>query len=86
MKWEWFEWANADDNLTIDLAYDAYSYTGILRHGALYNSLSGGTVYGEIQPTAPGYVFDNYGEAYSGKLRDGIMATFIKTLEWELQN
>lgn len=64
-KFNRFEKANSKSGLVIGLSYTGLNFTGIVRHGALYNSLSGKTVYGDIQPTRPEYVFDGYGDTYS---------------------
>ncbi|EKD25337.1 MAG: hypothetical protein ACD_80C00084G0023 [uncultured bacterium (gcode 4)] len=69
-----------------NLSYTWYDFTWIVRFGALYNSLSGNTVYGNILPKSPKYVFDGYWEAYSGALKYGILPKFLKTLDWELKN
>jgi hypothetical protein len=42
------------------VSYTGASYTDLLRFAALYNGLSGSTVYGEIAPAAPKYFFEGY--------------------------
>lgn len=84
-KFDRFEKANAKSGLTIDLSYTGFTLTGIVRHGALYNSLSGKTVYGDIQPMRPWYVFDGYGEAFSGAKRYGTLPKFVQSLQRETQ-
>ena len=78
---------NAAENLSIDLSYTGASYTDLLRFAALYNGLSGGTVYGEITPTAPKYFFEGYeNDIRTGEhKKDGIFAKYLKVLEWELK-
>ncbi|MBP7062328.1 hypothetical protein KA037_02240 [Patescibacteria group bacterium] len=85
-KFNRFEKANSKSGLIIGLSYTGLNFTGIVRHGALYNSLSGKTVYGEIQPARPNYVFDGYGEAYSGSKRYGLMPKTLILLDRELKN
>lgn len=84
-----YESANKADQNTgykINLSYTGFDLTGVVRFGALYNSLSGNTVYGNILPKRPGYVRDGYGEEYSGSIRYGVFPKMIKALERELEN
>ena len=83
-KFNRFEKANSKSGLQIDLTYTGLTFTGIVRHGALYNSLSGKTVYGDIQPARPNYVFDGYTQAYSGSKRYGLLPKTILVLQREL--
>lgn len=85
-KFNRFEKANSKSGLVIDLSYTGLSFTGIVRHGALYNSLSGKTVYGDIQPARPNYVFDGYTDAYSGSKRYGLLPKTLILLQRELSN
>lgn len=85
-KFNRFEKANSKSGLVIGLSYTGLNFTGIVRHGALYNSLSGKTVYGDIQPARPNYVFDGYGEAYSGSKRYGLLPKTLILLQRELAN
>lgn len=75
---------DSGEPITID--YTTISYDDIIKHGALYNSLSWGTIYGDIAPTNPWYVFDNYTDAYSGSTRDGLLPVVIKTMQRWLEN
>ncbi len=82
-----YEKANARSGLTIDLSYTSLNFTGVVRHWALYNSLSWNTVYWDIKPKRPEYVFDNY--TYGSGIdasRNGVMTQFLRALEWELEN
>lgn len=85
-KFNRFEKSNSKSGLVIGLTYTGLNFTGIVRHGALYNSLSGKTVYGDIQPARPNYVFDGYTDAYSGSKRYGLMPKTIMLLQRELSN
>lgn len=78
--------AEEDTGYKINLSYTGFDLTWIVRFGALYNSLSGNTVYGNILPKRPGYVWDGYGEEYSWAIRYGILPKMIKSLERELEN
>ncbi|MCX6822728.1 MAG: hypothetical protein NTX91_01870 [candidate division SR1 bacterium] len=70
--------------LGISLTYTGINWTGLINHSALYN---GGIISGNIvQPIAPKYVYDGYGDAYSGATRYGVVPKFLKTLQWELGN
>jgi hypothetical protein len=71
---------------TITLDYTTISYDDIVKHGALYNSLSGGTIYGDIAPANPYYVFNNFSEDYAEGNRDGLLTVAIKTMQWWLEN
>lgn len=76
---------NAKDNLSIDLSYDQRDYTALYRFAALYNGLSGATVYGEIAPAAPKYFFENYAGEFEEGVRNGLFPQFLKVIEWEIQ-
>jgi hypothetical protein len=66
-KIDWYNERNQESGLSINLSYTGASYTDLLRFAALYNGLSGFTVYGEISPAAPKYFF----EGYSNTIRTG---------------
>jgi hypothetical protein len=58
--------------------------TGLVSHAALYN---GGYISGNVAlPYAPKYVWDGYGDAYSGATKYGIVPKFLKAVEWEVNN
>ena len=83
-KYDRYEGANNANGHIVELSYTGITFTGIVRHGALYNGLSGYTAYGDAQPLNPHYVWDNYGEEYSGALRFGLFPQTLKIMEWEL--
>lgn len=83
-KWDWYERANSMSGHTVDLDYETVTFTGVLRHTALYNGLSGGTVYGEVEPGRPQYFWANYGDEYTGFARNGMWATTLKVMQWEI--
>lgn len=71
-------------NLSWNLTYNNFDYTGIVNFAALYN---GGTRSGwVVTPNNPNYVFDGYGEAYSWAKRFGVLPQALKMLERELDN
>ena len=37
-----------------------------------------------VQPNSPKYVFDGYGESYSGSKKYWVFPMFLKMLEWEI--
>ena len=64
--------------------YTGFDMTGLVNYAALYNW---GTISGNIViPNNPNYVYDGYGEEYSGATKYGIIPKFIKALDWELKN
>ncbi|GHW02628.1 hypothetical protein AGMMS50249_4140 [candidate division SR1 bacterium] len=79
--------ANSADGLAISLAYTGASLVDLLRFSALYNGLSGSTVYGDIQPAQPKYFREGYSNSiWTGEVKkDGILSTYIKALQWELK-
>jgi len=83
-KYERYATSNLASGHRVDLHYTGLTLSGIVRHGALYNGLSGYTVYGDISPLNPRYVWDNYGQDFSGSVRNGIAVQTLKMLEWEL--
>lgn len=90
----WFAWhkinsyekSNRNQWLKVNLTYDSFDFTGVVRFGALYNGLSWSTIKGDIQPMKRWYVFNNYEPAYASAVRHGLMPMFIKSLERELEN
>lgn len=81
-----YERVNNNPEYKINLYYTWFDLTWVVRFWALYNSLSWWTVYGDIKPRTPWYVFDWYWEEYSWARRYGILPKFIKILDRELQN
>ncbi|MFA6255890.1 MAG: hypothetical protein WC606_01780 [Candidatus Absconditabacterales bacterium] len=70
--------------LGISLTYTGWDMTGLVNHAGLYN---GGIISGNIvNPNNPHYVYDGYGQAYSGAVRYGLIPKFLKVLGRELQN
>lgn len=75
--------------LWIKLTYTWFDRTGLVNHAALYN---GGTITGDATggyialPNNPHYVYDGYGENFSGATRYGLVPKFLKVLDWELKN
>jgi len=78
--------ASSNPEYNIDLSYNTFDMTGLVKFSALYNSLSGNTVYGHILPKNPNYAWDGYGAEFSGATRYGVIPKFIKLLDWELKN
>lgn len=71
-------------NLSWNLSYNNFDYTWIVNFAALYNwwTRSGWL----ILPNNPKYVFDWYGQEYSGATRFGVLPQALKVLERELDN
>lgn len=68
----------------ITLSYENLSYDDVYKFAALYNGLSGATVYGDIAPAAPKYFFEKMpGEFEKGK-RNGLWLQTLRALEREL--
>jgi hypothetical protein len=78
---------NADSELAIGLNYTGATQTDLLRFAALYNGMSGATVYGEITPAAPKYFREGYKtDIWTGESKkDGIFAEYLKLLQREVQ-
>ncbi|MCK9467176.1 MAG: hypothetical protein M0P94_02510 [Candidatus Absconditabacterales bacterium] len=69
-------------NLTGKLSYSEFDLTGISNFAALYN---GGNKSGDIiLPNEAKYLYDGYGEEFSGATKYGIFPQFLKALEREL--
>jgi hypothetical protein len=73
-----------DDYAKIDISYKWFDYTGVVSYLALYNGWT--KTWGMVQPNAPEYVFDGYGDAYSWSKKYGVFPMFLKVLEWEVEN
>lgn len=66
------------------LTYTWFNLTGVVSFAALYN---GWTRTGwMVQPNAPKYVYDGYGEEYANAKKYGILPAFVKILSWEIDN
>jgi hypothetical protein len=56
----------------------------VVSFAALYN---GGTrTWWMVQPNAPKYVFDGYGEKYANAKKYWLFPAFLKLISWELNN
>ncbi len=73
-----------DDYPEINISYKSFDYSGVVNYLALYNWWI--RTWGMVQPNAPQYVFDGYGEDYSGSKKYWTFPMFLKTLEWEVEN
>ncbi|MDR2540555.1 MAG: hypothetical protein LBD11_01935 [Candidatus Peribacteria bacterium] len=70
------------------MGYTGATQTDLLRFSALYNGLSGATVYGKITPASPKYFREGYeNDVWTGThKKDGIFAEYLKIIKWELGN
>ena len=73
-----------EDFPKIDISYTNFDYTWVVSFAALYNwwTRTGWMVI----PNAPKYVFDGYGEGYSGAKKYGLLPALLKVLAWEVDN
>lgn len=74
-----YEW-----ELSWSLSYTGFDLTGIYNFAALYNGWT--KSWNVIIPNNPAYLFDGYGDDFSGATRYGIFPQFVKSLEWEIEN
>ncbi len=86
---DFLEFANAkfdryDGELSGSLSYTWFDMDGISNFAALYNwwTKSGSL----ILPNSTDYLFDGYGDEFSGAIRYGIFPQFIRALDWEIEN
>ena len=70
----------------ICLTYTSMDLDSIIKHGALYNGLSGAIIKWDIQPWAPAYVYGRYTDAYSGSTKDGLIVRVLKVLKYMKEN
>lgn len=90
----WFAWSKINSYeksnkaawLKVNLTYDSFDFTGVVRFGSLYNGLSWSTIKWDIQPMKRWYVFNNYEPQYASAVRHGLMPMFIESLARELEN
>ena len=85
-KWKIEGYNNRSDEEfpEIKLNYTSFDYTGVVSFAALYN---GWTRTGwMVQPNAPKYVFDGYGEKYANSKKFWVFPAFLKLISWELNN
>lgn len=71
-------------NLSWNLSYSNFDYTGIVNFAALYNG--GNRSWWLIIPNNPNYVFDGYWENYTWAKRFWVLPQALKMLERELDN
>ncbi len=70
--------------LWISLTYTWLNRSGLINHAGLYN---GGVIsWNMVKPNNPRYLYDGYGQEYSGAIRYGLMPKFLKILDWEIKN
>jgi hypothetical protein len=66
----------------ICLSYTTLDFDSIVKHGALYNWLSGSIIKGNIQPAIAPYVFGHYTDTYSGSVKDWLLVRILKVLNY----
>ncbi len=73
-----------DDFPVLKLSYTWFDYTWLVSFAALYNWWT--RTGWMVQPNAPKYVFDGYGEKYANAKKYWLFPAFLKLLSWELNN
>jgi len=68
----------------IKISYTWFDYTGVVSFAALYNGWT--RTWWMVQPNAPKYVFDGYGEKYANAKKYWLFPALLKVLAWELNN
>lgn len=68
----------------IKISYTSFDYTGVVSFAALYNWWT--RTGWMVQPNAPKYVFDGYGEKYANATKYWLFPAFLKLISWELNN
>ena len=68
----------------LNITYTWFDYTGVVSFAALYNGWV--RTWWMVQPNAPKYVFDGYGDDYWNAKKYWIFPMFLKVLEWEIDN
>ncbi|MDR0608169.1 MAG: hypothetical protein LBG52_07730 [Candidatus Peribacteria bacterium] len=78
---------NAASGFNISLSYTGATQKDLLRFSALYNGISGASVYGDITPAAPKYFREGYKtDVWTGESKkDGMFAEYLKVVQWEQQ-
>ncbi len=66
----------------ICLSYTTLNFDSIIKHGALYNGLSGAIIKGNIQPASASYVFGHYTDNNSWSIKDGLLVRIFKVLNY----
>ena len=75
----------ADDEFPeLKISYKSLDYTWVVSFWALYNWWT--RTWWMVQPNAPKYVFDGYGEDYSKAKKYGLFPALLKVLAWEIDN
>jgi len=73
-----------DEFPKLNISYNWFDYTGVVSFAALYNGwVRSGWM---VQPNAPKYVFDGYGDQYLNAKKYWVFPMFLKVLEWENNN
>ncbi len=75
----------ADDEFPeLKISYKSLDYTWVVSFWALYNGWT--RTWWMVQPNAPKYIFDGYGEDYSKAKKYGLFPALLKVLAWEIDN
>lgn len=78
------KWQQYKTKLWINLTYTGFDWTGLVNHAGLYNGWL--ISWWLVNPTNPKYVYDGYGDAFSGAIRYGLLPKFLKVLNWEVES
>ena len=68
----------------IKISYTGFDFTGVVSYLALYNWWT--RTWWMVQPNAPEYIYDGYGEMYSWAKKFWTYPMFLKVLEREIDN
>jgi len=68
----------------IKISYTGFDFTGVVSYLALYNWWT--RTWWMVQPNAPEYIYDGYGETYSWAKKFWTYPMFLKVLEREIDN
>lgn len=81
---KWRRWQKIISWQPITMSYTNRDYDTIVRHGALYNGLSGSYRQWIIEPWAPSYVFGKLNTTYAGAKKDWLLVRMMKVMQYEL--
>ena len=73
-----------DEFPIIHISYTWFDYTWVVSFAALYNWWT--RTWWMVQPNAPKYVFDGYGQHYANAKKYGLLPALLKVLAWEVDN
>lgn len=83
-KRDWYHKSNPDRQIT--LTYKKWDIESLESQGALYNSVGSSINAWPLRATNQYYNRGNFNLEWKSSVKDGLITSFVRLLNWELQN